>query len=155
MCMFPACCFHQIIYISQGLVNGVLNETWLIHVCSLKGFQLVMGLHGGHSPLFLWVFFTDKNLRKTHLKELKTNLNQRGYPTTVINKGFEKVQQWELRNPKKHNKGKSLAYVATYNKNNPELFTEIIKNLEELENNDKIKEILDITKIKPETTQKS
>ena len=33
---------------------------------------------------------------------------------------------------------KPLAYVATCNKNNPELFTEIIKNLE-LKNNDKIK----------------
>ena len=37
-----------------------------------------------------------------------------------------------MRNP--------LAYVATYNKN-PELFTEIMKNLE-LKNNDKIKEKL-------------
>ena len=35
----------------------------------------------------------------------------------------------------------------TYNKNNPELFTEIMKNLEELKKNDKIKEILDTTKI--------
>ena len=46
-----------------------------------------------------------------------------------------------------YNSEKPLAYVTTYNKNNPELFTEIIKNLEGLENNDKIKEILDTTKI--------
>ena len=26
-CMFPACCFRQRTYITQGLVNGVLNET--------------------------------------------------------------------------------------------------------------------------------
>ena len=44
----------------------------------------------------------------------------------------EKIPQRELRNPKKH--------VAYYNKNNPELFTEIIKNLQ-LKNKDKIKEI--------------
>ena len=46
----------------------------------------------------------------------------------------------------KHNNEKPLAYVATYYKNNPELFTEIMKNLEEIENKDKIKEILDTTK---------
>ena len=39
-----------------------------------------------------------------------------------------------------------LAYVAIYTKSNPELFTEIIKNQEELKNV-KIKEILDSTKI--------
>ena len=38
-------------------------------------------------------------------------------------------------------------YVATYNKNNPELYTDIMKNLEEIENKDKIKEILDTAKI--------
>ena len=26
-CMFPTCCFHQIIYMAQSLANGVLNET--------------------------------------------------------------------------------------------------------------------------------
>ena len=36
---------------------------------------------------------------------------------------------------------------TTYNKSNPKLFTEIMKNLEELKNKDKIKEILDTTKI--------
>ena len=48
---------------------------------------------------------------------------------------------------------KLQAYVATYNKNNPELWTtiiqnfEIMDNLEELENKDKIKNILDTTQI--------
>ena len=37
--------------------------------------------------------------------------------------------------------------MATYNKNNPDLFTEIMKNLDEFKNNDKIKEILDTIKI--------
>ena len=48
--------------------------------------------------------------------------------------------------PEKHNNEKLLAYVTTYNKNNPELFTEIMKNLEKLKNNDKIK-IPDTTKV--------
>ena len=61
-----------------------------------------------------------------------------------MNKGLEsaeKIPQRELRNPKKHNNEKPQAYVATYNKNNPELFTEIMKNLEDHKNTDK--EILD------------
>ena len=48
---------------------------------------------------------TDKNLqKKTRFKELHTKQNQRVYPTTLINKGFElaeKMPQRELRNPKK------------------------------------------------------
>ena len=83
----------------------------------------------------------DKNLRKTRLYKLHTTLHQRRYPTTLI------VPSKELRNPKRHDNQKSLAYVATSNKNNPELFTEIIKNLEEFKNNDKIKEIQDTTKV--------
>ena len=38
------------------------------------------------------------------------------------------------------------AYVTTLNENNPELFTVIMKNLEELKNKDQIKEILDAIK---------
>ena len=49
-------------------------------------------------------------------------------------------------NPRKLNNEKPLAYVAIYNKNNPKLFTEILKNLEEITNKDKLKEILDTTK---------
>ena len=56
------------------------------------------------------------------------------------------MPQRELRNPNEHNNEKPLSYVATYNKNNPELFTEIIKNLE-LKNKNKIKGIQDTTKV--------
>ena len=35
-----------------------------------------------------------------------------------------------IKEPEKTQQRKNLAYVATYNKNNPELFTEIMKNLE-------------------------
>ena len=88
--------------------------------------------------------------QKVYLKELHTVLHQRGYPTTLINKGFklpEKVPQKNYGTQKSTTMRNPRAYVTTYNKNNPELFTEIIKNLEGLQNNDKIKEILDTTKI--------
>ena len=32
MCMFPVSCFHQRTYMTQGLVNGVLNEAGT-HLC--------------------------------------------------------------------------------------------------------------------------
>ena len=73
---------------------------------------------------------TNKTLRETHLKELNPTLLQSGYPTTLINMGFklaEKISQKEPWNPQKYNNEKSLAYVPTYNKNNPELFQEIKK----------------------------
>ena len=47
---------------------------------------------------------TNKNLKNPRLKELHTTLHQRGYPTTLINKGLklaEKIPLRELRNPKK------------------------------------------------------
>ena len=48
--MFSACRFRQRTYMAQGLVNGVLTRLY-----SLNGFQLVMGLYGGHSPPFFSV----------------------------------------------------------------------------------------------------
>ena len=98
----------------------------------------------------MYTIITDKNLKKTRLKDLHTILHQREYPTTLINKGLElaeKIPQKESRNPKKRNNKKPLAYVATYNKNNPEQFTEIMKKLEEIKNKDKTKEILSTIKI--------
>ena len=73
----------------------------------------------------------DKTLKKTCLKELRITLNQRGYPTTLINKGFEleKNNMKRIKEPKSHHNEKHQAYIATYNKNNPELFTEIIKKI--------------------------
>jgi len=95
----------------------------------------------------IYTIVTDKNLQQIRLKELEKTLLQRGYPTTLINKGFElaeKIPLEQLRTPKKHNNEQQLAYVSTYNKNNPEIFTNI---LHQLENNEKIKNILDTTKI--------
>ena len=48
-----------------------------------------------------------------------------------------------------------LVYVTTYNKNNPELFTNIILKTENFKNNDKIKEILDTTIIKSQRLAKN
>ena len=36
---------------------------------------------------------TDGNLKYTHLKELLTTLNQRGYPTPLIDKGLELAEK--------------------------------------------------------------
>ena len=61
-----------------------------------------------------------------------------------MNKGFELAEKYHKKN---YETPKTLAYIATYNKNHPKLFTEMIKNLEET---------LDTTKvIKSQTTQKS
>ena len=57
------------------------------------------------------------------------------------------MPQTELKKQKKHNNEVPLVYVAIYNEDNQDLLTEIIKNLKELENKDKIKKILDTTKI--------
>ena len=93
---------------------------------------------------------TNKNLKRTRHNELHTTVQLRGYPTTLINKGLElaeKIPPKELRNlPKIKTTWNPVAYVVTYNNNYLELFTEIIKNIV-LKNKNKIKEILDITKI--------
>ena len=44
--------------------------------------------------------------------------------------------------PQKHNNEKFFGYVSIYNKTNPELFAEITKSLEQLKNNDRIKNLL-------------
>ena len=76
-------------------------------------------------------------------------LNQKGLPATLINKEFEFAGKTfkELRFPfpKADNIEEPLVYVSTYNMNNRELFTKIIKNLEQLKNNDKIKNVRDTT----------
>ena len=84
---------------------------------------------------------TNKNLRKTHLKELHTTHHQRGYPTTQINKRLrlaEKIPLKELWTPKKHNKNPLHTLQPT---------TKRTQNLGELKNNEKMKEILNTTKV--------
>ena len=52
--IFPACCFHQRTYVTQGLVNGVLNET-RPHSCFQYKWPLVgqACLYRGCCPSFL------------------------------------------------------------------------------------------------------
>ena len=38
----------------------------------------------------------------------------------------------------KHSNKERIAYISIYNKNNQEVFTEIMKNLKQLENNNRI-----------------
>lgn len=93
---------------------------------------------------------TDEHLQTTRLKELQTNLIMRKYPLQLINKGIELAQNIpieHLRTSKKQNKNQLLAYVSTHNINNPELFTEITKNLTILNQNNKLKNFLKNTKI--------
>ena len=45
---------------------------------------------------------------------MPNNINKSGI--RISKKKKKKMPQKELRNPKKHNNEKSLAYVATYNK---------------------------------------
>ena len=40
------------------------------------------------------IIINKKKLRKTHLKELHVTLDQRGYPATIINKGFELAEKY-------------------------------------------------------------
>ena len=50
------------------------------------------------------------------------------------NNTFKRINETE-----KIQQRKTLAYVAIYNKNNPELYTEMIQNLKEIENKNKIR----------------
>ena len=74
---------------------------------------------------------------KTRLNELHTTVHQ----TTTLNKGLVLAEKYHQKNHETQESTttrKPQAYFAAYNKNNPELFTEITKNLEKLKNNDKI-----------------
>ena len=55
-CMFLVSCFRQRTCMSQGLVNGVFNET---HMClHFEWFSVgYVFFYEGHSLLFLWVCF--------------------------------------------------------------------------------------------------
>ena len=120
--------------------------------CAFTNCQ-VRDLHQAKGKISPTNYYSDHPIpSRTRLVDqgLHTTLHQRGYPTTLINKGLELAENTplrQLRNPQKHNNEKPLTYVSTYSKINPEVFTEILKNLEEIQNKDKIKEIQDTTKI--------
>ena len=67
----------------------------------------------------------------------------------LINNGFEVAKRIssKLQLPRtKNNNEQLLPFVSKYNRNNPEILTEIIKNLNQLKNNDRIKNISDTFK---------
>ena len=72
------------------------------------------------------------------------------YLATQINKRFElaeKISLEELWTHQKYINAQPLEYLSIYNKNNPQLFIEISNNLDQLKNNDRIKNISVPTKI--------
>ena len=65
-----------------------------------------------------------------HLKKLKENLKKYHYPEKIVENGITKalgIPQEELRKAKEPTKENVLAFVSTYNPNNPKAFT-MIKN---------------------------
>ena len=56
-CSYICVCFQLVAFIREhiwlkALLIGYSMRLELTHVCSLNGFQLVMGLYGGYSSLF-------------------------------------------------------------------------------------------------------
>ena len=92
----------------------------------------------------------DPILKRTRLDELHQSLSERKYPTPIIREGIRKVENIplsELRKPRIKKTKDPLTFVSTFNKNNPEIFPEIKKNLQHLENNATFKKILDNTEL--------
>ena len=68
MCMFPACCFRQGIYVIQGQMNGAPNETQT-HSCWFVSWMFLsfcIGLHRGHCCL-LYLISSSSSLRLKNL----------------------------------------------------------------------------------------
>ena len=92
----------------------------------------------------------DPILKKTRLEELHQTLLERKYPASIIREGIRKAENIplsELRKPKVKKEDYPLTFVSTFNKNNPEIFPEIRKNLQHLENNETFKRIFENTEL--------
>ena len=104
----------------------------------------------------------DPILKKTRLEELHQTLLERKYPASIIREGIRKAENIplsELRKPKVKKEDYPLTFVSTFNKNNPEIFPEIRKNLQHLENNETFKRIFENTELinrkrQPKTSRK-
>ena len=89
-------------------------------------------------------------LRNIRLNELRNVLKERGYPITLINKGIELANSLPLnilRQAKVKDSKQPLAFVSTFNRRNPELFTEAYNHLNNLRMDDKLNDILNNTKV--------
>lgn len=88
--------------------------------------------------------------RDARLKELKFHLKQRRYPEKLIDFGIEKARrqnQVELREPKVHTDDKIIPLVTTYNPRNPRAFNIIKNNIPILEQDHKMKKVLETSPI--------
>ena len=94
---------------------------------------------------------SDADIKTKRLNELENFLVQQNYPKSLITKGVEKatsLSQEELRAPKNRNSNtKTLQLVLTHNPNNPQIINRIKQNLQFLKNSEKIKPILENTKL--------
>ena len=89
-------------------------------------------------------------LRNIRLNELRNVLKERGYPITLIDKGIELANSLPLnilRQAKVKDSKQPLAFVSTFNRRNPELFTEAYNHLNNLRMDDKLNDILNNTKV--------
>ena len=67
----------------------------------------------------------NENIKKKHLNELRKNLTKYHYPEKIIENGIKKattILQSDLRKPKTITNDKNLAFVSTFNPNNPNIF---------------------------------
>ena len=77
-------------------------------------------------------------------------MKERGYPITLINKGIELANSLPLnilRQAKVKDSKQPLAFVSTFNRRNPELFTKAYNSLNKLRIDDKLNDILNDTKV--------
>ena len=94
---------------------------------------------------------SDADIKTKRLNELENFLLQQNYPKSLITKGVEKatsLSQEEVRAPKNRNSNtKTLPLVLTHNPNNPQIINRIKQNLQFVKNSEKIKPILENTKL--------
>ena len=75
---------------------------------------------------------SDENVLNLRMKELHQSLIKRGYPTAVIDDAISKATRMNrdvLLQTITKLEDQKVPYVSTFNPNNPEIFTEIRKNL--------------------------
>ena len=74
---------------------------------------------------------SEKHILNQRLSELEQTLRKRNYPINIIKNGIEKakaLQKETLRIPKQKTDDKSIPYISTHNKRNPEIFNIIRYN---------------------------
>ena len=73
------------------------------------------------------------------MENLKTNLSKYHYPDSLIKQGFQKalsIPQKDLWKPKNLSNKNFLSFIATFNPNNPNIYSTIKSSVNCLKNND-------------------